>query len=207
MNLNRTKNYIDNNTYNPRLNAFKTVTTKIVLKESDFPDFLGSSSTSTSQQLSLVQETSNSTAGAFRNALLKKALNVQETVLEEYVEPGWVEIRRSPHNGRFYRRYGHATARFQERHDEDLATALAFERIVNNYERYKIAYDEMHGDGAYDEFFQTSTYTREGDGIIVDDPEQCSDTDEPIVSLPNSTTAFTTTTTIATANTSLTPLQ
>lgn len=109
----------------------------------------------------------------FIDAINTKNLEKKETV----IEPGWVQIRVNKKTGQIETKYGKRSKRKpiknNDIYDLDLADDninyqmfIIIDKLNENWTRYKQQYDEINGDGSYDDRFYYEIYDDELDDDI-----------------------------------------
>ena len=151
-------NYSNNRQYNSFRSATiikreekKEEIKKPDLKEEDFPDL----------QVVVPLKKESPTVNKWAAAVKKEVKVVKDENEEEkvYVEPGWICIRKNKKTGKTETIQGPLTEeqkdyeriRYLEQHDIKYNMVKAIERMEERWNDYRTNFDELHGQGAYQE--------------------------------------------------------
>jgi hypothetical protein len=174
-NININSNYNNRSQYNSFRSAtiIKKEEIKVPdLKEDDFPDL----------QLVAPVKKESTIVNKWTAAVKKEVKVVKEEDDEDkvYVEPGWICIRKNKKTGKTETIQGPLTEeqkqydriRYLEQHDLKYNMIKTIERMEERWNDYKMQFDELHGEGAYQEKYGVNlSYDSEDDDNYDSDSE------------------------------------
>jgi hypothetical protein len=174
-NININSNYNNRSQYNSFRSAtiIKKEEIKMPdLKEDDFPDL----------QLVAPVKKESTIVNKWAAAVKKEVKVVKDEDEEEkvYVEPGWICIRKNKKTGKTETIQGPLTEeqknydriRYLEQHDIKYNMVKAIERMEERWNDYRTHFDELHGQGAYQEKYGVNlSYDSEDDDNYDSDSE------------------------------------
>lgn len=154
----RTQQFNSNRRYQDRDNVKKEK--KYNYQENDFPDLVPS------KKVLIENDQTLDTKYATIAATLNNTIVISNDVT---VPPGWIQYTKDKDKYGFTVKYGEKTRSqiLQEQKDKLKSNPRyiynhMMATLVDNWSRYKINYDEIHGEGAYDEIYYIEpTYSSE----------------------------------------------